>query len=711
MTHEPARSREGFRLASLGFATLFLELVLIRYLAGNIWNLGYFPNLVLIAVFVGMGLGFTLHGLVSERRSVHLFHAAPFVLLGLVLFVYYARPIMPGFAGAQGDIGGELFFTNTPAGAERTPVTFVCVVVAIVVVFALVSQQTAKTFTRFAPLTAYTLDIAGSCLGIASFMLVSWLRIPASVWFMPVGVLLVASAPGTFRSRTRWIPLLPCIAALFVARAQDARPLIDPGYDKPFEVTWSPYQKVEYVDAAKRPRFIYVNGIPHQGMLEPKQIARMSYQLVYDARKIDAATPYKNVLVIGAGSGNDVAAALMNGAEHVDAVEIDPVIADLGRRHHPASPYADPRVSLVIDDGRAFMTRTPRKYDLVIFALTDSLVKVSSMSQLRLENYLFTQESVERAYSLLSPGGDIVFYNYYRYPWLFAKIVEMARRATGTPPTLLFDGDFKVLRARRQPPVEALTPADIDVPTDDWPFLYLERQAIPKMYQWAMASMLAVVVLWIAILHRTMKAHAAEVGKASLQIKLAFLFMGIAFLLLETKSVIQFSLLFGTTWQNNSFVFLSVLVLVLAANWTARFMTAKTRAMPVVFGLLFVTSLVTLAYPVRKLLAVDAVWLRVVLASLLTLGPIYLANLIFSLAFRDDKRAEHVFGWNLIGATLGGVAEYFSMAVGYDVLAVVVAAAYLVAFIMLWDAQKAPEPSASDASGSSQSDDPAPPAS
>src|SRR5688500_13689919 len=132
MTHLPARSREGLRLASLGFATLFLELVLIRYLAGNIWNLGYFPNLVLIAVFVGMGLGFTLHGLVSERRSVHLFHAAPFVLLGLVLFVYYARPIMPGFAGAQGDIGGELFFTNTPAGAQRTPVTFVLVVVALV---------------------------------------------------------------------------------------------------------------------------------------------------------------------------------------------------------------------------------------------------------------------------------------------------------------------------------------------------------------------------------------------------------------------------------------------------------------------------------------------------------------------------------------------------------------------------------------------------
>jgi SAM-dependent methyltransferase len=679
-----AWSREGVRLASLGFATLFLELVLIRYLAGNIWNLGYFPNLVLIAVFVGMGLGFTLHGLASERRSGHLFHAAPFVLFGLVLFVYYARPAMPGFAGAQGDVGGELFFTNTPAGAHRTPLTFVVCVVAIVAVFALVSQQTAKTFTLFEPLTAYTLDIAGSCLGIASFMIVSWLRLPAYTWFVPVAALLVVAAPTK-----RWLPALPIVALVFYAREEDARPLIDPSYEKPFEVTWSPYQKIEYVDAPKRPLQIYVNGIPHQAMLPPGAIAKMSYQLVYEARKIDGATPYKNVLVLGAGSGNDVAAALMNGAEHVDAVEIDPVIADLGRRHHPAKPYADPRVNLVIDDGRAFMTRTTRRYDLVIFALTDSLVKVSSMSQLRLENYLFTQESVERAYSLLAPGGDIIFYNYYRYPWLFGKLVEMTRRATGNPPTVLLDADFKVLRARQQPAGDAAPALDIDVPTDDWPFLYLEKQNVPTTYVWAMSGVLAAVLLWIVALHRTVKSHAEASGGASLQIKLAFLFMGIAFLLLETKSVIQFSLLFGTTWQNNSFVFLAVLVLVLAANWTARFLKSPDRALPIVFGILFVSAFATLVYPVRKLLAVDAVWLRVVLASLLTLGPIYLANLIFSIAFRNDKRAEHVFGWNLIGATLGGVTEYFGMAVGYDVLAVVVAAAYLVAFIMLWDARRA----------------------
>ena len=266
-----APTRDGLRLMGLGFTTLFVELALIRYLAGNVWNLGYFPNIVLIAVFIGMGLGFTLHGLVSERRSQHLFHAAPFVLLGLLYFVYRARPAVPGFAGAQGDVGGELFFTNMPESSASTPVTFIVCIVAIVATFALLSQQTAKTFAKFPPLQAYTLDIAGSCLGIVSFMIISWQRVPASVWFVPIAALFVLSAPGTWK--TRWLPVLPCALAGLVARAQDSRPLIDRSYEKPFEVTWSPYQKLEYVDSPRRPLAIYANGIPHQIMLPAPTIA------------------------------------------------------------------------------------------------------------------------------------------------------------------------------------------------------------------------------------------------------------------------------------------------------------------------------------------------------------------------------------------------------------------------------------------------------
>src|SRR4030095_5092113 len=159
---------------------------------------------------------------------------------------------------------------------------------------------------------------------------------------------------------------------------------------------------------------------------------------------------------------------------------------------------------------------------------------------------------------------------------------------------------------------------DVSMPTDDWPFLYLRTRGIPAMYLTVMIALGLFVGLFALYLQVSGRKHHTR-APSDVLVKGAFFCMGIAFLLLETKSVIQFSLLFGTTWQNNSFVFLTVLVLVLAANWAAGFFSSEGRALPITFGLLVVSSLATLVYPVQKLLAVEAVWLRVVLAALLTL--------------------------------------------------------------------------------------------
>jgi protein-L-isoaspartate O-methyltransferase len=69
--------------------------------------------------------------------------------------------------------------------------------------------------------------------------------------------------------------------------------------------------------------------------------------------------PFEDVLIIGAGSGNDVQAALSHGAKRIDAVEIDPVLYEIGRADHPDRPYDDPRVTIHLDDGRSFA----RKFD------------------------------------------------------------------------------------------------------------------------------------------------------------------------------------------------------------------------------------------------------------------------------------------------------------------------------------------------------------
>lgn len=678
--------RRPAQLFLLGFLTLFVELALIRYLPGSIWNLGYFPNLVLLAVFIGMGLGFVFHGRFRPPASSWIFSGAALLLFGLVAFVYYRRPVLPGFGQWAGDIGGELYFTNTPLEVRtgEDSLVFAVCFATIVAAFAAISQRTAKLFVALPPLQAYTFDILGSCAGVLAFMLVSWLQLPPYGWFVILVPMFLLAADAS--SRARWMLPVPLALMAVVAWKQDSRLTSDPRHPGPFEVHWSPYQKIELVGRRGEHPTIFANGIGHQEILSAPELDNSFYRVPYTARaRRGDLPPYRRVLVIGAGSGNDVAAALRNGATEVHAVEIDPAIVELGRRYNTAEPYADPRVRVIVDDGRAFMTRTPHRYDLIVFALTDSLVKVSSMAQLRLENYLFTEGSLRQAYSLLTEDGDIVLYNYYRYPWLIEKLRHMLHAATGRYPQVAHQaGDFMVFmvgpRTEGSSPTAPVREA-VDIAVDDWPFPYLRTRGIPALYvRVALGFALAIFVLMMA-LHRGGTAGAAR-SRAPLRLKLAFLFMGAAFLLLETKSVVQFSLLFGTTWVNSSLVFLAVLLLVLAANWTALLLRSP-RVLPIVSALLVASCLISVAFPLTHLLRLESALARFVLASLLTFVPVFFANLIFSVSFRDQDVAEHLFGWNLLGAALGGVLEYSSMALGYTALALIVAACYALVAVLL----------------------------
>jgi spermidine synthase len=679
----------------MGFITLFLELALIRYLAGNVWNLGYFPNIVLLSVFVGMGIGFVFHHHFSERTSNALYHVALAVLAFLVVFVYFKHPVVPGFEEPwYSDVDGDLYFSSVVFEVHRYNYLFFALCfVLVVITFAFISQRTAKLFRLFPPLTAYTLDIAGSCIGILAFMLLSATQCPAWSWFVILSVVF----PFTMPSRTRkwWIPLALGLIVAAVALRQDGQLMRDPDFGGPLQVHWSPYQKVEYVvESPELKQMIYVNGLNHQQILS--EVKTTIYREPYLWRTLVAKRPpYRSVLVIGAGSGNDVAAALSYGALHVDAVEIDPVIAELGKKYNRLKPYQDERVNLIIDDGRAFLTRTDRKYDLIIFALTDSLVKVSSLSQLRLENYLFTQESVQRAYDLLTDGGDILFYNFYRLPFVVQKITTMLEEVTGRPPEILHHeygaGMFAMLIGGKSGVGGAFNlnkESGVETPTDDWPFLYLKNRNIPVFYLKAMAGVFVFLTALLVLLHMTTKNKEGYGGRGMLLIKLSFVLMGIAFLVLETKSVIQFSLLFGTTWLNNSLIFLAVLLLVLVANWTAAVIENTRPILWTIYGLLLLSSLFPLLYPLSNLLNIESTFVRFIAASLMTFSPIYFANLIFSLTFKDQKIAEHIFGWNLLGATFGGILEYGSMAWGYNVLSFLIAICYSAVFFMLLVARR-----------------------
>ena len=181
-----------------------------------------------------------------------------------------------------------------------------------------------------------------------------------------------------------------------------------------------------------------MNLIGHQQM-SSRESAFPAYALPHLFNRDAGRSPFAQVLVIGAGSGNDVSRALQWGATRVDAVEIDPVIYRLGRRDHPDQPYSDPRVIVHLDDGRNYLQSTTRQYDLIIYALVDSLVLHSSYSNIRLESYLFTTQAFADIRKRLRPGGVFVMYNYFRQGWIVDRLQAMLEEAFGPRNPIVFN--------------------------------------------------------------------------------------------------------------------------------------------------------------------------------------------------------------------------------------------------------------------------------
>jgi hypothetical protein len=528
----------------------------------------------------------------------------------------------------------------------------------------LVAHAVALTFIQFPPLDAYRLDIFGSLLGILAFAALSWLRMPPVAWALVV-VGLIWWLGGAAITTSGKLLLL---GVLIVVGAQSAVGIYD----------WSPYYRVTAFEASGAIH-VNVNGIPHQTIRSNED--RIAVEPIYlDPYRVAGDRDLERVLIIGAGTGSDVALALEAGAEHIDAVEIDPVIYDIGVDRHPERPYDDPRVSVVIDDGRAFMHETEPGYDMVLFALPDSLTLVAGQSGLRLESFLFTQEAIDEAVGLLDDDGVFAMYNYYTEDWLLDRLALTLQTSTGSAPCVVAPeaGAGLAMIAGGPGVAPALCPGEIGrdlsaapaPATDDYPFLYVQSRGLPSFYLVAIVSLL----LTSAVLIKR-----AGVPRRAIRSNLDLFLMGAAFLLLETKSVVQFALWFGTTWAVNAMVFAGVLASVLVAIELAR--RVKLPDPRYLYAALLGAIAVSWAVPAGYLLDLGT-GVRLVTAIVLTFSPIFLANLVFAQRFDSAGHSASAFGANLLGAMVGGVLEYAALVVGYRALALLVGVLYGLAFIV-----------------------------
>jgi len=126
--------------------------------------------------------------------------------------------------------------------------------------------------------------------------------------------------------------------------------------------------------------------------------------------------PAGRVLVVQAGAGLDVLVALRQRAHSVVAVEANPLMIEMARAAGAHAIYGDPRVQVVIDNGRSFLARSKERFDIIIISLTEGFRAVTAGDFSLSENYIYTREAFRSYYEHLAPGGLLVVTRWAQWP-------------------------------------------------------------------------------------------------------------------------------------------------------------------------------------------------------------------------------------------------------------------------------------------------------
>jgi spermidine synthase len=718
--HTPGHARY-LDLFLISFLILFFELACIRWFASTVRYLTFFTNLVLLACFLGMSVG-----LMSAKRRGNFVRALfPIALFAVTLAVATASTRVGRMYLI--DVGGQespqQVFFGTESYQAPDPSQFIVPIEAVAAVFFVLialmfvglGQVMGLAFDTIANrVVAYTVDILGSLVGVVTFGLMSLFRTPPELWFTIVAIVGLRFLPKLTRFQAGCALALVGVIGFWSYREGTTKIAI-----------WSPYYKIHY---NAKDGWITTNNIGHQAMVKVGETGA-AYYLAHLLNRDAGNKPFDEVMIVGAGSGNDVAAALANGVMHVDAVEIEPVLNEIGRFDHPNQPYNDPRVAITLDDGRSALRRSSKQYDLIAYALVDSLVLHSGYSSLRLESFLFTEQAFRDVKARLGDDGVFVMSNYYRQGWIVGRLAKMAEDVFGARPIVLSlpygssikpsdtlkNGYFNVILVGKKGsktldsirkkfeedqffwlnrrPLENLPrngyaprpPDEATAPADTWQKIgpaTVETSGIGPMPtdDWPFlylreAEIPALNLKWMglaAVLSLVILFAFAPVR--TIRPSPRMFFLGAGFMLLETKGVVHLALLFGSTWVINSLVFFAILVMILLSNLFVLVLKPKHLA-PYYLGLL-AALLINAFVPMDVFLDLPGAS-KVIASCAVVFIPVFFAGVIFASSFAQSQQPDIDFGSNVAGVILGGLSENASLILGFDKLLLLAVSFYV----------------------------------
>jgi hypothetical protein len=402
----------------IGFVSLTLEIAYTRVISFKLFY--YYTYFVIGLALLGLGAASSFTALSGRLRSMETVRlvriTAPIAaLLGVIGYAVVARLPMNVNEIWIGSIGAavkQLVFLLVLA------ISITSVFFAVGLLFAGLVVNQAQQVRRL-----YFWDLLGAAAGcLVAVPLEASVGPPAMILWSLVA-LAALGLVMTLATRERWVRSAAAVVVVAVTalacsqlkvRTDDTKTLRDS--DRVEGGGWGAVFRVDAVDLG------YLKVLHHDGLFGSSiwrydGTPATTDRFKTDNRQVPFAAvekPVPSVLIVGAAGGNEIMASLTYGAGQVDAVELNPVTAKLLRStfaEYSGNIVDDPRVNYVQGDGRTFLARSKKAYDIIWFVAPDSYAASNAATSgafVLSESYLYTQEMIESAFSHLSLDGVMV---------------------------------------------------------------------------------------------------------------------------------------------------------------------------------------------------------------------------------------------------------------------------------------------------------------
>ncbi len=665
---------------------LFLELAIIRIHSSYFQLFAYFKNLSLLSCFLGLGIGYSF----SKVKLYSLNWTFPLVALQ-VSFMYILKdtPVTLFF---QNPIS-EIWNMGQSIAIGSLHVILIYFFISIIFLFNAVAfiplgHLVARLMLNTDPLKAYSYDLIGAIAGIGLFTVLSFLWTGPTVWLIiSFSILIFFQFNLKLNIKFSCITFVILILSLNIFNDTSKMDL------------HSPYQNVsvKFNNNQLVPITVQSNNIWLQTPLdlsnEINQKKNSLWHKFYIIPFTSTNYDFKDILIVGSGTGNDVATAIRYSKGNIDAVEIDPLVANLGEKFHPENPYNNPRVSLIINDARNFIKEIDKKYDLIVYSVLDSHANLSSKGGVRLDSYVYTVESFYEARKKLKDNGIMFLSFAVSTEQMGNKIFKMLNINFDKEPKVLtrnyetddknfVEGIYSFVVSNKDISLDlsksnfvetnvfkdAKFYKNVDVSTDDWPFFYMSYRIYPVSY----VVLISVIFLisWIFLKNLT-KMSLSKFSYPSF-------FLGVGFMLMETKGITELAKIYGSTW----FVVSIVITAILSMAYLANLFIIKGFKISINQIYFFLILSLFLSYSVSfiNFYNYPVLFLKFMIPIVLTF-PVFFSGLAFSRELVRYGSTANALSCNILGAIVGGLLEYNSMYFGFKFLYLLAILFYFMAYL------------------------------